>query len=156
MEPLIIVDLQKAFPPPKKFVDRVRRYSRRFEKRIFTRFVNPQGSLFRAKLKQRCCAPGSQDTELLIEPENGDVVLSKQGYGLSAAAIRRLKRMGVRRATVCGIDTDACVLGVMFSLFDAGIECRVKPDLCWSSSGLHREGMAIIEEQFPPPKRSRR
>ena len=92
-------------------------------------------------------------TDLLIEPEDGDIVLSKQGYGLSAAAIRRLKKMGVKRVTVCGIDTDACVLGVMFSLFDGGIECRVKPDLCWSSSGLHRQGMAIIEEQFPPPKK---
>jgi nicotinamidase-related amidase len=153
MEPLIIVDLQKAFPPPPKFVERVRRYSRRFKRRIFTRFVNPAGSLFRTKLKQRSCLPGTSDTDLLIEPENGDIVLSKQGYGLSAAAIRRLKKMRIKRATVCGIDTDACVLGVMFSLFDAGIECRVKPDLCWSSSGLHRQGMAIIEEQFPAPKK---
>ena len=156
MEPLIIVDLQKAFPPPAKFVERVRRYSRRFPRRIFTRFVNPKGSLFRTKLNQRSCLPGTADLDLLIPPENGDIVLSKQGYGLSAAAIRRLKKMGVKRATVCGIDTDACVLGVMFSLFDAGIECRVKTDLCWSSSGLHREGLAIIEEQFPTPKKPKK
>jgi nicotinamidase-related amidase len=152
-ETLIIVDLQKAFPPPAQFVERVRRYSRRFKRRIFTRFVNPKGSLFRTKLKQRSCLPGTDDTRLLIEPESGDVVLSKQGYGFSAAAIRKLKKLGVRKVTVCGVDTDACVLGVMFSLFDAGIECRVKSDLCWSSSGLHREGMAIIEEQFPEPKK---
>jgi hypothetical protein len=44
----------------------------------------------------------------------------------------------------------------MFSLFDAGIECRVKTDLCWSSSGLHRQGLAIIEEQFPPPKKPKK
>jgi nicotinamidase-related amidase len=155
-ESLIIVDLQKAFPPPEKFVERVRRYSRRFKRRVFTRFVNPRGSLFRTKLKQRSCLPGTDDTQLLIEPENGDLVLSKHGYGLSAAAIRKLKRLGVRRVTVCGVDTDACVLGVMFSLFDAGIDCRVKPDLCWSSSGLHRQGMAIIEEQFPTPKKVRK
>ena len=156
MEPLIIVDLQRAFPPPARFVERLRRYSRRFPRRIFTRFVNPTGSLFRTKLKQRSCLPGTDDLELLIEPENGDIILSKQGYGLSAAAIRRLKKMKIKRVTVCGIDTDACVLGVMFSLFDAGIECRVKSDLCWSSSGLHREGMAIIEAQFPPPKKPKR
>jgi nicotinamidase-related amidase len=156
MEPLIIVDLQKAFPPPPAFVERVRRYSRRFPKRIFTRFINPPGSLFRTKLKQRCCQPGSKDTELLIEPEKGDIVLSKAGYGLSPSAIKRIRALGAKRVTVCGIDTDACVLGVMFSLFDAGIACRAKPDLCWSSSGLHREAMKIIEEQFPPPKRSRK
>jgi nicotinamidase-related amidase len=156
MEPLIIVDLQRAFPPPAKFVARVRRYAKRFPRRIFTRFVNPRGSLFRTKLKQRCCAPGTGDTELLIEPEEGDIVLTKRGYGLSPGAIRRIRALGAKRVTVCGIDTDACVLGVMFSLFDAGIECRAKPDMCWSSSGLHREAMKIIEEQFPPPKGKKR
>ena len=155
MEPLIIVDVQRAFPPPPKFVERLRRYAKRFPRRIFTRFVNPRGSLFRTKLKQRCCAPGTRDTELLIEPEKGDIVLTKRGYGLSPNAIRRIRSLRAKRVTVCGIDTDACVLGVMFSLFDAGIECRAKPDMCWSSSGLHREAMKIIEEQFPPPKRKR-
>lgn len=153
MEPLLIVDLQQAFPPPAKFVERVRRYSRRFKRRIFTRFVNPRGSLFRTKLKQRCCSPGTRDTELLIPPEKNDIVLTKAGYGLSPAAIRRIRALRAKRVTVCGVDTDACVLGVMFSLFDAGIECRVRPDMCWSSSGLHTQAMKIIEEQFPPPKR---
>ena len=81
MEPLIIVDLQRAFPPPAKFIERLRRYSRRFPRRIFTRFVNPKGSLFRTKLKQRSCLPGTDDLDLLIEPENGDIILSKQGRG---------------------------------------------------------------------------
>lgn len=156
MEPLIIVDLQKAFPPPAKFVERVRRYARRFPRRIFTRFVNPAGSLFRTKLKRRSCAPGTEDLDLLITPEKGDLVLSKQGYGLSPTAVRKLRALRVKRVTVCGIDTDACVLGVMFSLFDAGIVCRVRMDMCWSSSGLHRQAMRIIEEQFPPPKKKRK
>jgi nicotinamidase-related amidase len=50
---------------------------------------------------------------------------------------------------VCGVDTDACVLGVMFSLFDAGIVCHAKEDLCWSSTGLQQSGLKIIREQFP-------
>ncbi len=156
MHALLIVDLQKAFPPPPKFVDRVRRYSRRFRKRIFTRFVNPNGSLFRTKLKQQSCAPGTPDLDLLIEPDKNDVVLFKQGYGLSPAAIQKIRKLGVKRLTVCGVDTDACVLGVMFSLFDAGMECRVAKDMCWSSSDLQREAMAIIEEQFPTPTRGRK
>jgi nicotinamidase-related amidase len=154
-EPLIIVDLQRAFPVPPKIVAGIRRYAGRFERRIFTRFVNPRGSLFRKLMKMTCCAPGSPDTTLLIEPRKDDIVITKRGYGFSARDIARLKRMGVKRAMVCGIDTDACVLGVMFSLFDAGIDCRVKPDLCWSSTGRHREGLKIIETQFPPPKRTR-
>ena len=81
MEPLIIVDLQKAFPPPAKFVESVRRYSRRFPRRIFTRFVNPKGSLFRTKLNQRSCLPGTADLDLLI----GDIDAERH-----AAAGRRV------------------------------------------------------------------
>lgn len=153
VEPLIIVDLQQAFQVPPKLVTAIRRYARRFELRVFTRFLNPEGSHFRTLLGMDSCAPGSPDLRLRIPPEKGDLVLTKQGYGLTVSHIARLKRLGVTRATVCGIETDACVLGVMFSLIDAGIDCRVKPDLCWSSTGLHREGLKIIKTQFPPPKR---
>ena len=146
---LIIVDMQRAFPVPHQIVEGIRRYSRRFGVRAFTRFVNPEGSLFRTLMNMHECAPGSSDLELLIAPEKGDLVFNKQGYGLTREHIKKLKRRGVTRATVCGLETDACVLGVMFSLFDAGIPCRVKPDLCWSSTGLHREGLKIIATQFP-------
>jgi nicotinamidase-related amidase len=154
---LLVVDLQQAFEVPPALIERVRRYAKRFHCRIFTRFENPPGSQFRRMLKQKCCAPGSKDTRLFIEPEAGDLSFVKRGYGLPPRQIRRIKARGIRRVTVCGIDTDACVLGVMFSLFDAGIECRVKKDLCWSSSGrrLHRAGIAVIEQQFPTPKGKR-
>lgn len=152
---LIVVDLQHAFPVPPKIIERVRRYARRFKRRVFTRFVNPPGSQFRRLLKQKSCAPGTLDTALIIEPEKGDVVITKHGYGLASRDIRRLKKLGVKRAQVCGIDTDACVLGVMFSLFDAGIDCRAKPALCWSSTSkqMHEAGLRIINKQFSPPKR---
>jgi nicotinamidase-related amidase len=149
MTTLVIVDVQRAFEIPPALVEKIRRYSRRFDRRVFTRFVNPPGSVFRRVLKQRSCAPGSEDLELLIQPEKKDIVVDKAGYGLTQSTIRRLKKAGVRRAIVCGIETDACVLGVMFSLFDNGIPCRAKPDLCWSSTGLHRAGLKVIEMQFP-------
>lgn len=154
MEPLIIVDLQCAFSVPPEFLKKVERYAARFPRRIFTRFENPEGSLFRKLLKQHSCAPGTPDTALMLQPRTGDIVFTKRGYGLSQFHVRRLRSMGVKRATVCGIDTDACVLGVMYTLFDAGIECRVKPEMCYSTSGkaLHAAGMKIIEQQFPAPK----
>lgn len=63
--------------------------------------------------------------------------------------LRQLKARKIKELTVCGLDTDACVLGVMFSLFDAGITCHLKEELCWSSSGLHASAMKIIRQQFP-------
>ena len=79
-------------------------------------------------------------------------MIDKSTYGLTPAQIRRIKARGITRVTVCGLDTDACVLGVMFSLFDAGIACHLKEEMCWSSSGLHRPALAIIRSQFPAPR----
>lgn len=148
---IIIVDLQRAFSPPPRLVRHIERYASGFPRRVFTRFVNPPGSPFRRDLKQRCCIPGSPDTELLVNPKRGDLVVQKAGYGLDSNALRRIRRLRFREAIVCGIETDACVLGVMFSLFDAGIRCRVKASCCWSSTGLHRAGLSVIRKQFPNP-----
>lgn len=81
---------------------------------------------------------------MLVEPS---------GYGLNVRRIRKLKALGAKTLTVCGLDTDAgaCVLGVMFSLFDAETECVARRELCWSSTGLGRDAMSIIEKQFPRP-----
>jgi nicotinamidase-related amidase len=145
---LFIVDVQKAFPMPRPWLEQLRRYAARFQRRVFTRFVNPAGSPFRRHLAQRCCAPGSEDIELLIPPLPGDLVIDKAAYGLPPEAIRKLRRLHVTNAIVAGVDTDACVLGVMFSLFDAGIRCRAHPKYCRSSSGLQNAALKIIGQQF--------
>ena len=148
---LIIVDVQVAFSPPAALLKKIETYARGFDRRVFTRFVNPPGSLFRTTLKQTSCAPNTRDVALLVEPQRGDLILDKTGYGLNVRHIAKVKALGAKTVTVCGLDTDACVLGVMFSLFDAGIVCVARRDLCWSSTGLQREGIAIIDEQFPLP-----
>ena len=145
----MIVDVQAAFDPPPAFLEKLRRYAKRFPCRIFTRYLNPPGSMFRKILKQKCCAPGSPDTFLLLTPEPEDLIIDKTGYGLLPRDIARLKRRQIKQVTVCGLDTDACVLGVMFSLFDAGLICHLKENMCWSSTGLHRPALKIAREQFP-------
>lgn len=148
MDAVIIVDLQKAFPVPQKVVQRIEHCARDFPLRVFTKFLNEPDSLFCRKLKRSSCLPGTAERELLIEPSPGDLVLDKTGYGLTAEQIERLRSAGIQKALICGVDTDACVLGVVFTLFDAGIDCEVDPKLCWSSTGLHDEALTIVREQF--------
>ena len=150
---LVIVDVQRAFDPPPAYLKKLERYSRPFPCRVFTRFINPAASPFQRFLKRRACAPGTAECQLLLPVRKGDLVLDKAGkYGLSQAQIRKLKRRGIRKVVVCGLDTDACVLGVMFSLFDGGIECHLKPQMCRSSTGLHSAALDIATEQFKPLK----
>ncbi|PTY05486.1 hypothetical protein DB347_13990 [Opitutaceae bacterium EW11] len=148
MHAFVIVDVQAEFPVPREIVERIRERSAAFPLRVFTQFVNPPGSLFRRKFNRTLCSPGSPGTRLLIEPGPDDLRFEKSGYGLSPQQIQELKAHSVTEATVCGIDTDACVLGVMFSLWDQGIDCHPQPDLCWSSTGLHDAAVKIAKAQF--------
>lgn len=146
---VMIVDVQAAFEPPPEFVRRLEVYARRFPCRIFTQFLNPAGSMFRRVLRQKSCAPKSAEARLLIPPQPGDLVFRKHGkYGLERRHLRALHARKIEKITVCGLDTDACVLGVMFSLFDGGIECHLKEEMCWSSSGLHQPALQIARTQF--------
>jgi nicotinamidase-related amidase len=153
MDAIIIVDLQKAFPIPPALVQRIDERAKTFSRRIFTQFINEPGSLFRTKLKRSACPPGAEETALALQPNANDWVIPKPRYSLAPRDVERIAAAGIRKALVCGVDTDACVLGVTFSLFDAGIDCEVDPDLCWSSTGLHEPALKIIQEQFGTGKR---
>lgn len=148
MDVIIIVDLQKAFPVPPEIIRKVEKRSQDFPLRVFTKFLNEPDSLFHRKLQRKSCLPGTAERELLIEAAPGDIVLDKRGYGFTAEQIELLRAAGIQKALVCGVDTDACVLGVVFTLFDAGIDCEVDPKLCWSSTGLQDEALTIVREQF--------
>ncbi len=152
MDAIVIVDLQKAFSIPPSLVETIERRSREFPRRIFTQFMNPPDSLMRTKLQRNSCQPEREETALRLEPTPRDLVLVKTGYGLTTDQVSQLKNDGIRKVLVCGADTDACVLGVLFSLFDGGIDCSVEPELCWSCSGLHNEALKIISEQFGTPQ----
>jgi len=148
MDAIIVVDLQKAFPVPRDVIEKIDVRSREFPLRVFTKFLNEPDSLFCRKLRRSSCLPGTPERELYLEPRPTDIVLDKTGYGLTSGQIDQLRGAGIEEALVCGVDTDACVLGVVFTLFDAGIDCEVDPELCWSSTGLHEPALKIVREQF--------
>jgi nicotinamidase-related amidase len=148
--PLVIVDVQAAFMIPPRKLAAIERYSRQFERRIFTRFVVRPHSVFSDVMGFDSCAPGSPDLRLLIEPSKNDIVFDKQGYGLSEKQIQKLRKLKIRQVMVCGMDTDACVLATMFSLIDGGIAPRVAPArYCHSNQNLDTEARKIMAMQFP-------
>lgn len=148
MHALMIIDVQAAFDVPSELVEKIHARGAGFPLRVFTQFINPPGTLFRRKMNRQSCAPGDPTARLVIEPQAGDLVLQKSGYGLTEDHIQALRSRDVTEVTVSGVDTDACVLGVMFSLWDHRIDCHIDPDLCWSSTGLHKKALEIAFEQF--------
>lgn len=82
MRALVIVDLQVALPIPARLLSEIKIHAENYTCCVFTRFVNPEGSLFRRKLKMQECSPGSLDTRLLLVPRDEDLVVEKEGDGV--------------------------------------------------------------------------
>lgn len=153
---LIIVDLQHDFRVSESLTRRIQAAAGRYRVRVFTRFFNPKGSSFRTQLDYDRGPRKAERVRWRIVPGRRDIILDKPRYGLSEAQLRRLKACRCDEFVVCGVDTDACVLAVLFSLFDAGIRARVEPSLC--EGKLTRQALAIMTRQFgwPAKKRNRR
>ena len=63
-----------------------------------------------------------------------------------AAFLDTLRRQGVSKVDVCGIDTDICVTKCAVDLFENGIEPRVLQDHCASHAGTktHEDALSIL------------
>ena len=134
---LLIVDVQSTFNPPEWLIDRLRHLSAKIPTVASIELHDEQVTPFQRQLGWH---PAAED-ENLIE---ADEVFIKHGYGQTPATIDYLKRLGVDRVLVCGLQTETCVLAAGFALFDAGLNPTLITDLTVGSS-LHRSGQLGID-----------
>ena len=137
---LLIVDVQVGFNPSQALIEGIGKAALRYATIVMTRFSNRPGSLYRTVLNWH----GEGGALALHLPSA--VILDKNGYGLTAAHLQKLKDMNCAEWHVCGLETDACVLACAFSLWDAGIHPVIQSALC--ESPLHSEGVAVARRQF--------
>ncbi len=134
---LLIVDMQSTFSPPEWLIDRIRFLSANLPTIASVELHDERVTPFQQQLGWH---PAAED-ENLIE---ADEVFIKHGYGQTPEAIAHLKRLGVKRVLVCGMQTETCVLAAGFALFDAGLNPTLITDLTVGSS-LDRSGKMGIE-----------
>ncbi|HEK0908904.1 TPA: cysteine hydrolase [Pseudomonas putida] len=134
---LLIVDVQSTFSPPEWLIDGIRALAAKLPAIASVELHDEQVTPFQQQLGWH---PARED-ESLIE---ADEVFVKHGYGQTAEAIDYLKRLGVDRVLVCGLQTETCVLAAGFALFDAGLNPTLITDLTVGSS-LDRSGKLGIE-----------
>lgn len=134
---LLIVDMQSTFSPPEWLIDRIRFVSAKIPTVASIELHDEQVTPF---AKQLGWHPAAED-ESLIE---ADEVFVKHGYGQTPETLEYLKRLGVERVLVCGLQTETCVLAAGFALFDAGLNPTLVTDMTIGSS-LDRSGKMGIE-----------
>ncbi|MBC3421363.1 cysteine hydrolase [Pseudomonas wayambapalatensis] len=134
---LLIVDVQSTFSPPEWLIDGIRALAAKLPAIASVELHDEQVTPFQQQLGWH---PARED-ESLVE---ADEVFVKHGYGQTPEAIDYLKKLGVERVLVCGLQTETCVLAAGFALFDAGLNPTLVTDLTVGSS-LDRSGKLGIE-----------
>ena len=92
-----------------------------------------------------------EDTEnTALDPiveENADIIVEKPGYASNIEPIiEKLHAKDTIDVTVCGLETDACVLAVAFALFNNNFHVSVDLDACATSADpeIEKGGEAIL------------
>lgn len=151
---LIIVDVQRGFcnEQTAPTIPRIASLQPSFDPVIITRFVNPPGSHYERRTKSQSQRPKSAEVELAFEPVPRAVILDKETYGLGPHLERVLELTRGKRLTVCGWDTEVCVLAVAVQLMDAGRDVNVIAEYCQSCNGIeqHLIGLETLRRTLGP------
>ena len=140
---LLIIDLQKGFNPTEKMVGGILKKARSYDTIIATKFVNGN-PLFKRVLKY----PDLTKEGLKLEElPKGTKIFKKTGYGLSQPILNFLKRRGIKRVDVCGLETDACIVASMYNLWDAGIRPVLVKELSATPSRKFENAALVISKR---------
>lgn len=155
---LIVVDVNNFFlqDAPSDLARKIAEHieAAQYEAVAFPVFKNEPGSNFENSLNWTKC---SSDEDAALPPElkkwaTDDNVFRRATYSAFADTDLEeyLRRHKIKELTLCGIDTDACVLATAFSAFDLGFKVHVNFELTFSTNGMEEEARSIIEKSIVP------
>jgi nicotinamidase-related amidase len=158
---LIVIDVQKGFineqtrEMPRKIAEHIS--AGQYDLVVFTKFVNKPGSNFERILRWKKVY-NSPDTDLAEELKGLEgKVIEKPTYSAfkSPSLIKLLSKGDFDKLYLCGLDTDACVLGSAFDAFDLGYNFEVITELTdnMKEDKFHIAGLNIINKNLSKPDR---
>jgi len=146
---LLIVDMQQAFFPPQRLVAGIQAEIPKAEVVVATQWLNTPTSPWVTRMGYEGAMRETEAANLALHLPARATVLPRTRYGLAEAELAQLRQPDVVWE-MCGVETDACVMAVAFSLWDAEIPFRVLSQLCWTSAGdaWHYQALAMMRRQF--------
>jgi len=143
---LIVIDLQKDFinENTKSLVNKIENLisSNKFEKVIFTKFINSNNNICYKRLNYQGCM--TEEGQKIVINTNNNVIINKQIYSsLNDELIKYTKENNISKIYLCGIDTECCVLKTAFDLFENNYDVYVLKDYCACTHGINKHNNAI-------------
>ena len=147
---LLVVDVQKGFinAHTAHIVQRVEQLLDKYQHIFCAKFFNPQGSFYRRLLHWHEIERGSKDHEFAFKVPQNALIIEKSTYScVSKSFVQLLKRRGIRRIDLCGLDTEICVTKSAVDLIERGPVPRVLAHYCASSGGeqFHQWGLEVLK-----------
>lgn len=143
---LLIIDLQDSFinSNTEMVLPKINMLlnENKFDKIVFTRFINSPNSIWFTKLKYTGCIT-EKSRKIQIETRNNKVI-DKQIYSALGTELKTyIEENDISKIYLCGIDTECCVLKTAFDLFENGYDVYVLKDYCACMQGLQRHNNAL-------------
>lgn len=148
---LVVIDVQNYFvnEQTKDLPDKIAKFIKdnKFDFVLFSRFVNNKSSNFVKLLNWRksFLPPDTDIHSALREFSNSSNTFKKSAYSVfkSPGFVDFLNKNNISKLSLCGIDTDSCVLASAYDAFDLGYEVKVLVNLSKSHSGEDFDNAAI-------------
>jgi len=143
---LLIIDLQQGFINNNTEVllnkIKVLLNEKKFDKVVFTRFINYTDSILYRKLNYNGCIT-EESRKILIET-NDSKIIDKTIYSAFGKELKTyIKQNDISKIYLCGIDTECCVLKTAFDLFENDYDVYVLKDYCSCMHGIQRHNNAL-------------
>lgn len=151
---LVVVDVQQGFMRngADRIVPDIKDLVGRYDatRVYYLRYRNVPGSLFTKHLDWHDFLTRNQYEIVPDVLTSEPLVFDHYGYAPPPELIERMHADGVSEAAICGLDTDACVMAALFSLWDHNIRPVVLSAYCTSSGGeaFHRVALDLMLRQF--------
>lgn len=137
MKILVVIDLQRAFinSNTEYLVRRIEDLvnSGKFDKIIFTKFINYEDSIYTSKLGYNRCI--SYDDQSIMIDTRDNIVINKYVYTAYNDEFINNINKDSDIIYLCGIDTECCVLKTSFDLFENGYDVKVLKEYSGSTHG---------------------
>ena len=156
MKTLLVIDMQNGFIKSgnKKLPSLIAKYISKesYDEVIFTKFINHSQSPFVRLLgwKKLFTSPETDIVPELMPFVKSGSVFIKSTYSAfkSKKLLSFLKRKGIKRLDICGLEADGCVLGSAFEAFDLGFEVNVLRKLICSTAALNKATDGILKRNI--------
>lgn len=153
MKNLLVVDMQKGFINENNsfLIDKINNLlkTEKYDNVFYTKFYNHKNSFYFNYLNWNLMI-NKEERQMTVDVLPDSTIFVKNGYGLKNSQIKKLKDLKITSMDICGTDIDACVLAIMFQLFDNNILPVVLKDYVASSTSkiLEHSALNIIANQF--------